>query len=210
MLGLKGLKGTIPLLKLAGLLLVALSPILIPLKLFLGIAGIAFFLLKPVITLGVGRSVNNKLTENELDGTAWFTRYYSNSRNGLESKELFDLGLKFGREVLGREFDNHCMERIACEGVFKSMPRIFLRVLGENFRYKKLRRRRDVDKIDVIADDDIEDDITVINPRRKDLATLALTKLKNPQFLTKRHSLTDTSQDSEKTCRQYKCSLLYE
>ncbi|CAL8102947.1 unnamed protein product [Orchesella dallaii] len=221
LIGLKGLKGTIPLIKIATITLISLLPVLIPLT----ILKLALILLKPVITFGRGSSssglsemmnsfkdagkIAEKLsfidtfsekneTNNTNNSTTWNQEVYN---------EIINTSMDIGNDILGKDADNQCMERIACEGVLKSLPRIFLRILGDN-SYHVSRVKRNIggggDEIDGLQSDSDK----AATARRKDLATLALNRLRNPQYLTKKPSTTDYKTTNE-VCRQYKCTNLF-
>lgn len=175
LIGLKGLKGTLPLVKKIALALIALSPVLIPLSIF----KLIVIFLKPVITFG--RDLNSDarpLTISSID--------------------------KMLVEVLSRESDERCMERIACEGLFKSVPRIFMKILGDNYKPTALRKRRSTQNKDDVSGGENPND-----PRRKDLASLALNKLKYRHNFAKKPNPSENPTKVANACQQYKCSTLF-
>lgn len=129
---------------------------------------------------------------------------YVDKWNIEETKSKID---KMLEEVLSRGLDDRCMERIACEGIFKSIPRIFMKILGDNYKPTVSRMQRSTENKD---EKNERGNVPLNNdPRRKDLATLALNKLKNRQNFANKPSTSVTPTKVQNACQQYKCLTLF-
>ncbi|ODN03616.1 hypothetical protein Ocin01_03078 [Orchesella cincta] len=214
LIGLKGLKGTIPLIKIALITFITLLPLIVPLLIPLSLLKFGLILLKPVITFS-GRGSKSVSEAGQIAEKLSFIENFA-AKNGTSStnstvwneevyNEIITTSMEIGNDILGKDADSQCMERIACEGVLKSLPRIFLRILGDN-SYHVSRVTRNIGGVE--SDGLQRDNVKATTARRKDLATLALNRLKNPQYLTKKPSITDDKTTTE-VCRQYKCTNLF-
>lgn len=219
LLGLAGLTGVVPLIIKAIKWLIILSPVLVP----LAVIKLPFLLISPAL-FGRGSTSGNGIFQTfqtELERAAErlgynhtfssntsFSDFWLNNSNNTIMNEILSV-TNLENEILGKDADSQCMQRIACEGLMKSIPRIFLKFVGDNTQTvgKKLETSGMTEKNKQVNLEGDSDSGGIVTARRKDLATVALNRLKYPA--TKKRPITEDIVKTDEVCKQYKCSTLF-